>query len=242
MIAYAVDAAARREYDGAQAWLAIARELRQGSVAPEQPADRLTLHDVEGIVCGHGRVVVRRRGSVSRSEWWRHADGDATVCDDVQQETEHDRRHRANITWTTVAPPATYGDAPTAVAERAYAADGERVQHFAESGKTWLDASLELPDKLVGSQSPETTPSDLENTAVLSTRVRVSPARPAAVAPPTHGVCVNDGLDIHLIASASGEAPRYAHDVSGQSVCPEQRSPEGHETFVHRFAWPAPQG
>lgn len=111
------------------------------------------------------------------------------------------------------ATPATYGDAPEAVLEREYA---------------------ERPE-------PRTTPSDLEDTHLLS-RVRVAPVRPPAIPPVEYGVCENCGMDVHRVERQPGTPVVYEHDLSGQRVCPGQRTPEGDETFIHTYAWPAQQG
>lgn len=232
--------------DLASVWIDLAREIREGSTAPEQPADRLTLHDIEGIVCAHGRVVVRqrlKRKGDHQALWWRHADGDPTICDDVQQSTEHLRRNGAERTdeqfWTRD-PAETAPEKFVRLANKyapeqmtkVFEADpdaGERIQRL-------------FADPRPGDDAPQTTPSDLDQTAVLRSRARVSPARPAAVPPPDHGVCVNCGLDVYRLPPLPGEPATYAHDTSGQQVCSGQRTPQGDETFVHTFAWPAPQG
>jgi hypothetical protein len=73
-------------------WLALARELREGSTRPlvDRALDRLTLHDVEGIVCAHGRVAVRRKNA-QPAGWFLHAD-DGSNCDVPHPETDHRRR------------------------------------------------------------------------------------------------------------------------------------------------------
>lgn len=73
-------------------WLGIAREIREGTAgypAEDVSPDRLTLHDVEGIVCSHGRVAVRRKNATAR--WFLHSD-DGSNCATPMAETEHDRR------------------------------------------------------------------------------------------------------------------------------------------------------
>jgi hypothetical protein len=76
----------------ARTWIDLAREIREGSQRPlvDRALDRLTLHDVEGIVCSHGRVAVRRRGGVAGS-WFMHTD-DRTNCDTPDEGREHERR------------------------------------------------------------------------------------------------------------------------------------------------------
>jgi hypothetical protein len=88
MLTYAIDAAGRADADLAAAWTDIAREIREGSRHVE-PADRLTLHDVEGIVCAHGRVAVRRRGGPG--VWFLHTD-DGSTCDAPDEHNEAGRR------------------------------------------------------------------------------------------------------------------------------------------------------
>lgn len=68
----------------AQVWINLAREIREGSsrLAAEAPQDRLTLHDIEGIVCSHKRVAVRRKGGPG--QWFVHTD-DGSNCTDPDQ-------------------------------------------------------------------------------------------------------------------------------------------------------------
>ena len=82
----------------AEVWIALAREIREGSTPPlitkwleaSRPGDRLTLHDVEGIVCAHGRVAVRRKGD-DAGRWYLHTD-DGSNCANGDAENEHRRR------------------------------------------------------------------------------------------------------------------------------------------------------
>lgn len=73
-------------------WLSIARELREGATQPliDRAMDRLTLHDVEGIVCSHGRVAIRRKNA-AEGRWFLHTD-DTSNCAEPMVETEHFRR------------------------------------------------------------------------------------------------------------------------------------------------------
>lgn len=79
-----------------QLWLGIARELREGATQPliDRAMDRLTLHDIEGVVCSHGRVALRRKNS-SPSLWFVHTD-DGSNCAEPMAETEHFRRRAVN--------------------------------------------------------------------------------------------------------------------------------------------------
>jgi hypothetical protein len=92
--AYAAEAAENAEASLAftregRLWLDIARELRSGATqAP--PAPSLMLHDIEGVVCSHGRVALRRKNS-SSALWYVHTD-DGSNCADPHAETEHFRR------------------------------------------------------------------------------------------------------------------------------------------------------
>ena len=72
-------------------WLGIARELREGATQPliDRAMDRLTLHDIEGIVCSHGRVAIQHKNSVSAR--FVHSD-DGSNCAAPDPETEHFRR------------------------------------------------------------------------------------------------------------------------------------------------------
>jgi hypothetical protein len=87
----------------AEVWIALAREIREGSTPPlitkwletARPGDRLTLHDVEGIVCAHGRVAVRRKGD-DAGRWYLHTD-DGSNCADGDAENEHRRRAKLPV-------------------------------------------------------------------------------------------------------------------------------------------------
>ncbi len=78
----------------AEGWRAIAAELRKRETRPlvDRALDRLTLHDVEGIVCWHGRVAVRRKNA-QPAGWFLHTD-DGSNCTKPHPETEHRRRER----------------------------------------------------------------------------------------------------------------------------------------------------
>lgn len=76
------------------ALVALARELREGS-RQQAPGERLTLHDVEGIVCAHGRVAVRRKNTTPAG-WFMHTD-DGSNCEAPQPELEHKRRMSAEL-------------------------------------------------------------------------------------------------------------------------------------------------
>lgn len=80
----------------ANMWIELAREIRQGSTAPliDRAMDRLTLHDVEGIVCSHGRVAVRRKNS-DKGRWFVHTD-DGSNCAEADEVNEHRRRRSAS--------------------------------------------------------------------------------------------------------------------------------------------------
>jgi len=92
----AVERAQRGDFEGARTWTAIAAELRAGVTRPmvDRALDRMTLHDIDGIVCAHGRVAIRRRptGPASPAKWWRHTDGDRGVCDMPDDGRERSRR------------------------------------------------------------------------------------------------------------------------------------------------------
>lgn len=87
----------------AEVWIALAREIREGSTPPlitkwleaSRPGDRLTLHDVEGIVCAHGRVAVRRKGD-DAGRWYLHTD-DGSNCANGDAENEHRRRAKLPV-------------------------------------------------------------------------------------------------------------------------------------------------
>lgn len=67
-------------------WIAMAREIREDAQfrkmwtppPAEAQTDRRTLHDVNGVVCVHGKVAVQWRSF--DGEWWLHAE-DGTSCD-----------------------------------------------------------------------------------------------------------------------------------------------------------------
>lgn len=81
------------EIEAADTWIRLARELREGG----RPArsEPLTLHDVEGIVCAHGRVAVRRHGGPGT--WFLHTD-DGSTCDGPENQTETDWMRRRAAT------------------------------------------------------------------------------------------------------------------------------------------------
>lgn len=85
------------EADAARVCVELAREIREGSTRPlvDRALDRLTLHDVEGIVCSHGRVAVRRKNA-QPSGWYLHTD-DGSNCAKPSPETEHGRRLSADL-------------------------------------------------------------------------------------------------------------------------------------------------
>src|SRR5688572_2106336 len=87
----AIDSARSGDAMLADAWATIARELREGATAPlvDRALERLTLHDVEGIVCTHGRVAVRRKAGVG--SWFMHTD-DGSNCATPDPGGEHKRR------------------------------------------------------------------------------------------------------------------------------------------------------
>jgi hypothetical protein len=92
--AYAAEAAGDAEASLAftregRLWLDIARELRAGATQAS-PAPSLMLHDLEGIVCSHGRVALRRKNS-SSALWYVHTD-DGSNCAEPHAGTEHFRR------------------------------------------------------------------------------------------------------------------------------------------------------
>lgn len=77
--------------ENALAWVAVAAELRAQDAGPalasllgqvknqlpaEDPAERLTLHDISAKTCSHLRIALRRKNT---SGWWLHAD-DGTNC------------------------------------------------------------------------------------------------------------------------------------------------------------------
>lgn len=59
----------------AQAWIALAAELR---AEPEPAGARLTLHDVEAKLCAHNQIAIRDKRATT--SWWLHARGHS-VCD-----------------------------------------------------------------------------------------------------------------------------------------------------------------
>ena len=80
----------------ASIWTAIAAELRaqqtgpaldrllgqvRTQLPPEDPASRLTLHDVDALMCEEIRIVLRRKAREDEPApaWWMHAD-DKTHC------------------------------------------------------------------------------------------------------------------------------------------------------------------
>ncbi len=81
----------------AEGWRAIAAELRKRETRPlvDRALDRLTLHDVEGIVCWHGRVAVRRKNA-QPAGWFLHTD-DGSNCTKPHPETEHRRRESGEV-------------------------------------------------------------------------------------------------------------------------------------------------
>jgi hypothetical protein len=86
------DIAATTAIGEGRLWLSIARELREGAmqIAAAPPGDRLTLHDVEGIVCSHGRVAIRRKNT-GAERWYLHTD-DGSNCSEPQETIEQFRR------------------------------------------------------------------------------------------------------------------------------------------------------
>ena len=76
VLANAIEALGNSEITRAQAWIALAAELR---AEPEPAGARLTLHDIEAKLCAHNNQIAIRDRRATTS-WWLHARGHS-ICD-----------------------------------------------------------------------------------------------------------------------------------------------------------------
>lgn len=212
-LARAVAAAVDGDIDVARVWVAIAAEFRQGTAEGpygDGPGLPMTLHDVEGIVCAHGRVAIRRRtadqGPVIGT-WWLHVD-DRSSCDDSDQGNDPLRRRAAPMSGR---PPETHPGFPAVSVP------------LAPRGPL-LDAGQRYEDDLAATATDLRVPTYLDALAQTETAAMELPdqERPAS--------CRHCGEWIRFAPSAPSEAAHWFHHVSLQRLCPAVS--EGVRTFA----------
>jgi hypothetical protein len=208
----------------ADTWIYLAKELREGATRPPRDERTLTLHDVEGIVCVHGTVAVRRFGGPG--SWFLHTN-DGTTCDGPANQHETDWRRRR--------PHSPLNDDPQLDVGQRLEDDSEMYVGQASPATTLSDLRESETTKLldVGRLRGRDLADGLDATAVLRA------ASPAG--PPT---CRNaDGLPIEWIESGSEQGGYWRHILTAQRVCPTPQRQVGDETYhpspTHTFAEPA---
>lgn len=228
----------------AEVWIALARELREGTTPPlitrwleaSRPGDRLTLHDVEGIVCAHGRVAIRpKRPTAAR--WFMHTD-DGTSCDNDDAGREHLRR-RADMVRQGTTPRATTLDESERFAKTGkldpppHPADAilygaipkAAPRHYANNV---MHVVPHEPAKVVPPDATQTMPRDLR----LDLRIEDDPAKTAQLEAPGRkaaaGLCQHCHFEIYEAAPAQPEIEQpasYLHTMTGQAVCHVRTQP-----------------
>ena len=235
------------DLESAQMWLAMAREIRedaamrrmwaplpQFAAPPAEPvAEVRTLHDVEGIVCAHGKVALHWKDDDSADGWWHHAE-DGTACDDPDQSGDAFRRR--DQTMRERQGDGLPGQTMADTLVRPYAAGG-----IIDPVK-WARATESSPLEVPGTNGPDLArPYVADADAVMRRTLldepvtAVMPLRlPEPPVDGDHATCRNHG-ELNGLVFADGA---WRHEVNMQTLCPiAGQTPEGDETY-HHFANP----
>lgn len=242
-LARAVDAARNGDSELADVWTYIASEIRKGTkrrsrlVADADLATALgapfpgglTMHDVHGIVCAHGRIAVCRKAG----HRFLHTD-DGTACHAPEEGTEWQRR----ITAGDVDPVPLQGrDVPTETRFRAGTPLFDEAPHMEDSlsqahGEAEATARMDLRDA--------------ETTLVQRTSLR-APGYIGTLEDP-RPLCVHCAQPVHWEQPwvEDGKVARpglWTHVRTGMQICEGQTvASEGDEdhrpTPAHTVAWP----
>lgn len=212
--------------EAAKVWLDMARELREDFVTRKvwvnEPAVKPapTLHDVDGVVCAHGKVAVHWKDN--DSDWWLHVKG-GTSCDDPDQGGDIFRR-RDQAMRERQDDPAL---GTMAGAERPD--DGQRMEDDPTEFVVQDAATIVRPfiDRVSWDRATGTSP--LDDTAITPIRLPEQPVEGQLAKCRNHE-------EYNTLVYQLGQ---WRHTSSMQALCPiPNQTIEGDESY-HRFANPA---